>query len=149
MISLAYKIDLAHVDDVITHLMSCDKDFITDLQSKVDIEEYADKIVKNATTIEGWENDKLVGLIAIYLNNEQTKAGFITNVSVLPSYKGTGLAKELLKRCVQKAKDSYFNSILLEVNKDNMRAINFYKKNKFEETNQKDTSLIMKLELSN
>ena len=93
MLSVKYKINQSTVEQIRDHLR------MVGLPGK------PTKIRKNATTYESWDNDLLVGLLAVYEN------GYITNLSVLPAYRGMGIASSLLKMA---SKD--FKSFELETN---------------------------------
>ena len=71
-------------------------------------------------------NDTLVGLIALYLDNENNTA-FITNVSVYPKFIGTGIGYTLLTNCKMYIKRKKINKLSLAVRNNNSLAINFYK----------------------
>jgi ribosomal protein S18 acetylase RimI-like enzyme len=145
---IVYKTQTASVNDVGSHLKKCDKDFIPPLHEKVNIEEYAHKINKNAITFEAWENNELTGLIAIYCNDHETKTGFITNVSVIKESAGNGIAYELMKNCITYLKEIKFNGISLEVNGNNLPAIKLYEKFNFILKERKGNSLILQLNLT-
>ncbi len=85
---VVYTINCAEKDDVQHHLMECDKSFIPPLSLKVNIEDYAQKIVEKADTFEAWVDGKLIGLIAAYCNNLEDREAYITNVSVVESFGG-------------------------------------------------------------
>jgi len=97
------------------------------------IEEYIMKLKNNAVIFEAWDNNELVGLVAAYLNNYETKIGFITSVIVSQKYQKQGIAKRLLKKAVEFAKDKGFEEFHLKVHRENIGAINLYKKNNFSE----------------
>jgi ribosomal protein S18 acetylase RimI-like enzyme len=112
----------------------------------VDIQDYSKKLREHASTVEAWDEDKLVGLIAVYCNDYDQKNAFITNVSVLPEYMRKGIAINLMNATiafVQSSKD--FDSIFLEVNKNNSKAIMLYKKCNFETINLFKDIMKMKL----
>jgi ribosomal protein S18 acetylase RimI-like enzyme len=111
--------------------MLCQNQFIPPLSNTVNISEYSKKIKKLATTIEAWDKEILVGLIAVYCNDYSRKNAFITNVSVLPEYKGMGIATNLINSTIVFVKALKFENILLEVNKKNTNAIKLYKKCNF------------------
>lgn len=138
-----YGIKKALAADVEEHLLACNHQFIPPLSEKVDINAYANKIYDRAITFEAWNENKLIGLIAIYFNNPE-QFGFITNVSVDPKWTGKGLAAALLKNCLEYAVNQKFNTVSLEVNENNKKAIGLYAKFGFEKESQKDDSLIMK-----
>lgn len=81
MEAIKYKIDKSTVEDIFLHLNTCDLDYIPKLSLKVNIDEYSQKLFQNANRFEAWNNNKLIGLLAIYFNFEENFA-FITNVSI-------------------------------------------------------------------
>jgi ribosomal protein S18 acetylase RimI-like enzyme len=110
----------------------------------VKIEEYAEKIFKLAVTFEAWVKGRLVGLIAAYFNNPESKSGFITNVSVIKSYTGRGIAAKLLMMTVDYANQNHFSEIKLEVDRNNSKAIGLYTKFGFQPVNEIQGLLHMK-----
>lgn len=58
----------------------------------------------------------------------------IINIAVLEEYQNCGIATKLLEYVISNTKS---NRVLLEVNEENFRAINLYKKNLFREINRR------------
>ncbi len=145
--TITYTIKTADSNNVFTHLVKCDEDFMPKLSEKVDILAYAKKIVENSITFEAWINDELVGLIAAYFNDSKTHCGFITSVSTLKKYAGKGIASQLMKMCIGYAAEHRFSEISLEVFDKNTNAIQLYKKNSFIQTGIIGDLLIMKRDL--
>jgi len=146
---LIFNTSKALQSDVFKHLMDCNDSFYPPLNERVDVAAYANKIVTKAITFEAWSGKVLVGLIAIYVGEGTPKLNFITNVSVLPTYTGSGIASQLLKNCIDYSVDNKCFEIYLEVNKDNNPAISFYKKFNFVQSGIKNDNLVMKLALNN
>lgn len=144
--NIIYQIKTAKQNDVLLHLKLCNDEFIPKLNTRVNLEEYSIKIHQNAITFEAWNQNQLIGLIATYFNQEHL-FGFITNVSVAKNHMGTGIASKLLEMCINYATTNKYQTIKLEVNKENIPAINFYKKYNFTEIETKTDSLIMNLSL--
>lgn len=148
-LDLIYKLKQADADAIQVHLNKCKDNFIPSLDKTVDIEVYADKIAKNAFTFEAWVKNDLIGLIAVYLNDENNHSAFITNVSVEKEYAGKGIASQLLKNCIAHANEKKYSNIVLEVNINNQQAINLYKKFLFKEKGVKDNLKTMYVNLQN
>jgi ribosomal-protein-alanine N-acetyltransferase len=138
-----YKFNSSTQAHILRHLEACKNDFIPSLEKTVNIEEYSFKIRSHAETIEAWNINQLIGLIAIYLNDEKSKTGFITNVSVEGQYKGKKIASTLINNCFDLSRKNKFDYIKLEVGRDNIPAVNLYKKYGFSEIEKKGQSLIM------
>ncbi len=146
--NIVYKLKTANEEDIRFHLNDCSDSFIPPLNSRVNIEEYSNKIAERAVTFEAWSNGMLIGLIATYFNFE-AQFGYITSVSVLKKFMGAGIASELLKRCISYANANKLKEIKLEVYKENIPAINFYKKYNFAQNEIKNDSMFMSHLLDN
>ena len=96
------------------------------------IEEYVAKLKNKAIIFEAWGGE-LMGLVAVYMNNCETKIAFISSVLVSAEYQRKGIAEMLLKSVIEAAISKEFVKIELEVYKTNIKAINLYKKFGFEE----------------
>jgi len=142
---LSFRIKTATEKDILEHLTECNNTFIPILSERLNLSQYANKIFEKSITFEAWEKDNLIGLIAAYFNDYENRKGFITNVSLIKSYLGRGIASVLLKNCVKYAKQNNFNIILLEVNIYNEPAIRLYKKFGFIEQNKTNELLSLKL----
>lgn len=137
------RVNTASFQQIMNHLQEVDECFIPSLSTKVDIAAYAEKISKNADTIEAWQGDHLVGVVAVYLNDADRVTAYITNVSVEQSLCGTGIADKMMYECFDLAENRGFQEIILEVNLDNQRAISFYIKNGFMEDRRTPESIFM------
>jgi len=129
------------------HLRVCDADFVPPLSDRVKIERYAAKLEQKATRFEAWFDNKLIGLVAAYFNDQEKQCAFITSVSVLRKWTGKGLALQLMKQCIRHAKATDMEQLNLEVAIDNHPAISLYEKNGFT-VSKTDTSFVtMNLDL--
>lgn len=147
LLKIKYERNTAGESQVRSHLEKCDSNFVPRLSEKVDIAQYAKKIIINAVTFEAWQDDEITGLIAAYFNDTKNKNGYITNVSILKQYEGQGIGSQLMKMCIEYAKEINYNNILLEVYKGNNNAINLYTKYGFLKAQSTKNLLQMKLNL--
>lgn len=131
MNSINYTHNKASKEDIKIHLKDCNTLFSPHLSTYVDIHEYAEKIKTNAFTFEGWENNRLIGLVACYLNDKKKFQGYITNVSTSKDYQGKGIAKHLLEQTTNKTLEFGFKSLSLEVEVNNIKAISLYQHSGF------------------
>lgn len=108
------------------------------------------------------ENENSIYIVAKY-NNEIVGFGgiwksvddvHITNIVVKKNLRHLGIASAILEKLIIIAKELDYSSITLEVNENNINAINLYKKFNFEELgkrkkyyNNSDDAIIMTLEL--
>ena len=121
------RINTASLEKLMTFFHEVDNLFVPPLRTHVNsIDEYAIKLKDNADVFEAWSGDELIGIAAVYLNNNATKVGFITSVVVLKEYQKLGIARVLIRIAIEYAKKKGFKRLELEVNKDNERAYNLY-----------------------
>jgi len=143
--SLKFCVDCATETQIAKHLMSCDKTFIPPLSERVEIYNYARKVTTHATRFELWANDNLVGLVAMYCNDQEKRIAYITSISVLSRWQCQGIASQLIQRCISYASNQGFFYIELEVDTRNSRAVTLYKKHRFSIYRSADQSYIMHL----
>lgn len=143
-----YTQNTASEDDIFVHLQDCSPDFVPPLFEKVDVLAYSRKIRENAVTFEAWESTRLIGLVAIYLNNLDSRSGYITNVSVLKAYHGRGIALELMRRCINFSQEAAFKEVKLEVHSNSTSAVNLYIKLGFIEIGHENEMNHMLLKLA-
>ena len=147
MKAIHFELNTADLYQIESHLLQCANNFIPPLHTITLIPDYAQKIHSLGYRFEAWNETKLIGLVACYLNNFETKIGYITNVSIDEVYMGNGLAKELLKRVCNYAIGINFTSIELRVNCDNQRALALYKTCNFLLVNKIENDYLMKINL--
>lgn len=142
---IKYKIKTAPEEAIFIHLQACDADFFPRLTERVDIRAYSYKIFKRAATFEAWMGNRLVGLVAAYCTSSNSM--FITDVSVLSEFMNFGVASTLLESCIQYAIEKKNSEVLLEVHRDNRRAIGLYRKFGFENSGENDSFVVMSIKL--
>lgn len=133
-------------EQIKNHLMVCSNTFIPSLDSYVNINDYSKKIFEQAILFSKFDNDKLVGLVAVY-DNSIEKFGWITNVSVDPNFTGKGIATKLLNECEKYFEIKRYLHIFLEVFLDNKKAINLYTKQGFVKHKIKESKMILKKDI--
>ncbi|HMK27085.1 MAG TPA: GNAT family N-acetyltransferase [Chitinophagaceae bacterium] len=144
---VTYQTKTATEKNILSHLEDCDNNFTPPLSERTGLVAYAKKLFEKAVTFEAWNNDRLIGLIAAYLNTDDSRSVFITNVSVTKEFTGKGIASRLLRNCIAHcAKNDYF-VINLEVNRNNSRAIGFYEKHQFKQSGTQGDNLVLTLNL--
>jgi ribosomal protein S18 acetylase RimI-like enzyme len=122
-----YSINQSNLFQVISHLDQCSELFVPTLSSYIDICSYSEKLIRKATRIEAFDEIKLIGLIAVYINEDENLC-FVSNVSVIPGFSGKGIATTLFYRTQNLIKNLRVNTMILHVDKNNYPAINFYEK---------------------
>lgn len=144
---IKYTIDTANKDEIIKHLELCKSNFIPPLEKTVNIHNYGNKLKNKSVKFEAWIENSLIGLVASYFNDYETHLGFITNVSVMKNFMGQGISSKLLDMCIIYAREEKFSSIMLEVHKDNKKAIYLYENIGFTILNLNEDNNLLKMQL--
>ena len=138
---IVYKLNTASKDIILTHLNHCNYQFVPALSTRVALEAYAKKMADYSILFEAWFDEKLIGMVAMYLN--ENKQGYITNVSVYNEYSGNGIAKQIFVNLMEYTKANNISEIKLEVSAINIAAINLYKNFGFESIEEKNNQILM------
>jgi ribosomal protein S18 acetylase RimI-like enzyme len=141
--SVEYLLNQASAPEIAELLSRCDADFVPPLSGRVKIDDYAKKIASKSTRFEAWSDDKLVGLVAAYCNDQERHVAYITSVSVLREWTGKGIATHLINQCVEQAKTVGMRKIRLEVASNNSLAIKLYEKSGFVVSGSKESFVSM------
>lgn len=126
-------------------LGTCDKDFMPILSQRIDIGSYAKKLSQYAQVYCLVSEKQIFGMCAIYLNNGIE--AFITSFNVTQQFQNQGYGKILMQHVLHEAKQQNYKIIILEVDKNNEKAILFYKKNSFVVEEEHENWLVMKAKL--
>jgi len=113
------------------HLRACDASFVPPLSGRVDLCAYAHKIWNKAQRYEAWDHGELVGLAAMYCNEQEGSGAFLTSMSTLAAERGRGIAARLVASCVEHARSRNLKWIELEVSDKNAVAVRLYEKHGF------------------
>lgn len=96
------------------------------IEIKVPIEEYVDKVFNHATIVPYFQQGKLEGFIAYYMNDFSKKNAFLTMIVMNKDFQGKGIGKKLLRFAIDDIRNNNFEFFGLEVLKSNKKAIDFY-----------------------
>ncbi len=116
----------------------------TPLADKVDIEEYTYKVYPRATIFVVREGGQIAGVNIVYFNDMKTKRGFVTYIHVNEKYRNMRVGWNLLQSAVDYARTHRFESIALEVRKNNEPAKHLYSKFGFVTYDENDISYFMR-----
>lgn len=144
---LLYRTDTASAEQVTRHLLACDELFLARLRERTVIEDYAKKLVTHALRYEAWIKDSLIGLLAGYCNDAERSMAYVSNLSIIKDYEGHGIARHLMGSFIERARDSGFQRISLEVFSEDQRAIRFYERSGFVPARQSTQFTMMNLML--
>jgi len=126
-----------------------DNEYTPPISSLVDnLQAYASKMIKNAIVVIAKYNEEDIGFIATYCNNKNGRKAYITSLSVKKDYQSKKIGKKLVDIAIADSIQKDMLIIELEVQQENISALNFYEKygfNKTSVTNKK--SIIMQKSL--
>jgi ribosomal protein S18 acetylase RimI-like enzyme len=131
--------------DIQEYLEENSSAFVPALFGRIDIKEFSMKIYEKAIHFYAFDNGIVVGFLAAYFNHPQKEFGYITTFSTLPNFQNQGIASKILEQVMIFAKINSFKSLQLEVHKDNIKAINFYKKRNFNLKEVKEKSYLLEV----
>ena len=118
-------------------LHQCDKAFEKSVVKNPNFPQLFEKIDAYAEFLAAKATD-VMGYLAMYANNTQTKQAYITLLGVHPDYQRMGVGEALLKACIALALERSMETLCLEVYCDNPKAISFYEKNGFVKQTETD-----------
>lgn len=80
-------------------LRDIDKDFVPNLSERVDLDEYAERMMSRAKfMVERDQNAVIKGIVAVYVDDENSPNGFITHVATNKRFRNQGVAKRLITK---------------------------------------------------
>lgn len=125
--------------------------FATSLESLKRGEEFrsqmAEKFIEYGNLLGIKSGEEFVGFGAFYDNDQITREAFLSMIAIKEAYRGLGVGSVLLKEISSLAKKQGMESIKLEVNKGNEKAISFYQQKQFVVVSKTDNSYIMQKSL--
>lgn len=104
------------VDIISDFIFRVDKDFTTPISSKVNILEYAQKIIDlaNVYTLENDVNSYPIGMGVCYCNDFENQKAYLSFLAIEEKYRGFGFSNQLL------------DAIINDVKKTSMRCIELH-----------------------
>ena len=125
-------------------IKSMDPEYIQSITSqKNNLDVYINKLYQHSEINLVFYPNKIIGFIATYCNDLNTKIAFITSICILNHYRRKGIGTKLIQNAEVQAKKCNMQSISLEVSKHNLGAISFYKKHGFYEQKVSKTETIL------
>ncbi len=99
------------------------------LKQRVNIQEYADKILSKGEVIIARREKEYIGAILFYINNNIDNISYISLFGVKKPYQGLGIGSVLLRKMEEVAIKNGILQNSLHVSINNINAIKFYKSN--------------------
>lgn len=108
-------------------LRAVDRSFPVPLSQKQEISSYVEKLLKKATLLAVVEKGEILSLVAGYTDATPDGRGYISVVATLPSHRGRGLAKNLVKRFLAVSAEKGLSAVHLYAVEGNRAALEMYR----------------------
>lgn len=108
---------------------------------------YLKKLEDNAELIVHQTNAGVLGFVFFYCNAQDKISSYITLIATDVNVRGMGIGRGLLEHVVSLSRIRGFSFCHLEVRKDNVRALDFYKGFGFVAIESREDSLLMRFSL--
>lgn len=123
------------IEELKQSLREIDKDFVPSLSERVNIDEYAGRMMSRAMfVVERDQNKVIKGMVAVYVDDEKSPNGFITHVATNKEYRNQGVAKRLMVRTMSYCQKAGKTGV--DLCTYNPVALSLYKKLGFEVVSQ-------------
>jgi len=116
----------ADIEKLIIFLNKINTAFPVHLSEKIQIDEYARKVLRLGLVIKMEQNNEIIGVITGYVNDKVTQAGYISVLGVSEHHRGKKIGSRLLQDFMARARTENLKKISLFTHKDNRNALNMY-----------------------
>ncbi len=89
---------------------------------------YSEKLLTYGCVFIAELESDMIGFIAFYANDKNTKTGYLTQIATKRNYQKIGVGRKLLEQFERTCVEEGMEKLSLEVNNQNVKAIKFYKK---------------------
>lgn len=121
-----YCIDTVYISDEKQYVLEYfDKDMYQPISCNPSSNKIRSNIIISADMLLAY-NQEMLGFIAFYANNPTTREAYITSIVVSERAQHQGVGRALMERCKNIACMRGMECILLEVNRNNRKALEFY-----------------------
>ena len=107
-------------------LYAVDKLFPIPLSEKTNLHEFARKLIDRATIFYETDGEKIISLVAGYIDNAFDGIGYISIVATLPEMRRRGIAKKLITEFLNTAYKNGLSAVHLYTDKANKNALKLY-----------------------
>jgi len=125
IISNKETIELEQLYDFIVKV---DHEFPIPLSDKVNLKDYSLKLYNNGDFYAAISNNNIVGIIAGYNNDYQSKESYISLLALLKEYRGYGISKQLILTFIEASINKKMEKISAYTHQTNTIPINLYTK---------------------
>jgi len=116
----------ADVNGLIIFLNEINDSFPVSLSEKIQINEYAQKVLRLGLVMKVEQNSEIIGVITGYVNDKVNGAGYMSVLGVSERHRGKKIASKLLQAFIDQAKKEGMKKISLFTHKDNHNALKMY-----------------------
>lgn len=95
------------------------------------LKDYSGKLYTFAENYVIYEEKEPIGFFSFYANDDNTKQGYLTLIALKGAWQGKGAGSRALLFICEECKKRQMKEIRLEVDKNNQRAVSFYRNNGF------------------
>ncbi len=136
--------DLSYIQELNNNLFDLelenyDPTLVKDWAISNDGKMYFEDLINNNFVVVALLDDEIVGYLAGTINEkgsyENIQYGEINNMFIKDSCRGYGVGKSLVNEFKKYCKENNINNLIVTASSKNLNAINFYKKNGFEDFN--------------
>ena len=113
------------------------------ISEDINLSNYVEKLIKYAIIYVLVKNKNVIGMVAFYANDMLKKTAFISSIGIKKEFTGQSLGVNLLLKACKISKERMMTNIYLQVHKENLIAIAFYKKNGFNIINESEKKFKM------
>ena len=118
-------------EEIFCFLKKNENDHFKKLSELVDLKTYAKKLSENALHFTLYEKDELVGFCASYFNDDISKVGYISIISIVGGSRGLGLGGKLINHIIGYARQNFYKEIRIKPDCNNRVLIGFFIKQGF------------------
>lgn len=112
-------------------LTAIDASLPTPLSSRVNLKQYAEKILKNGVALSAERNGAIVSSAMFYCNDRENGEAYLTLLGTIPGYEGNGYASCVMDKAEEFAKKNGMKKMCLETEMTNREAVGFYSRRGF------------------
>lgn len=121
-------------EQVVKYLYKIDRIFPDPMSSRVNIEEHMIKLFSKGVVIVAIKQGEICGILLGYINDYELKRAYLATLGVSAEVQSMGVGTKLLTTFIKMAEEKNMDYIGLHAHRDNLKAINFYHKHAFIET---------------
>lgn len=127
-------------------IRKCDEAFRSPIAEREIYSDLLDKLSQKGICMIAYR-EEVMGYCAFYANDRVSQTAYISLLAVSPRYQGMHVGSHLLGECMEMARSRGMRTCMLEVEKNNSSAIEFYGRKGFVLIERREESLLMVAEL--